>query len=260
VLLDFRPPLALILLLFGSNTIRASQARISLPRAFRPATAVAERRQAQGPWELEGNRMNNVRPSALNLGTLLVFCMALAAVPTELRADNQQVPAPRQTESPGYVIQPNDILEIFVWKEPDLSRKVLVRPDGRISFPLVQDLTASGLTPSELREKIQTELAHYLQSPNVTVIVDAIRHYKIYVVGKVQNPGSFIIEKPISVLQALTLAGGFQQFANETGVTIIRSSEGNRHVVFDFNYRDVVRGRGSNQNIRLQSGDVVVVP
>lgn len=199
--------------------------------------------------------------STRSLGRIILGCLLFLSSAAVLHAsDNPRVPAARQTESPGYVIQPNDILEIFVWKEPDLSRKVLVRPDGRISFPLVQDLKASGLTPVELKEQIQTELAHFIQSPNVTVIVDTIQHYKIFVVGKVQNPGSFIIEKPVSVLQALTLAGGFQQFANESGVTVIRSSEGNRHVVFDFNYKDVVRGRGANQNIRLQSGDVVVVP
>jgi polysaccharide biosynthesis/export protein len=194
-------------------------------------------------------------------GRILLCCLVLIVAGTLLQADTDKpAAAARSADSTGYVIQPNDILEIFVWKEPDLSRKVLVRPDGRISFPLVQDLKASGMTPTELKDKVQGELAQFIQSPNVTVIVDTIQHYKIFVVGKVQNPGSFIIEKPISVLQALTLAGGFQQFANESGVTIIRSGEGNRHLVFDFNYKDVVRGRGSNQNIRLQSGDVVVVP
>jgi len=160
---------------------------------------------------------------------------------------------------PLYVIQANDILEIFVWKEPDLTRKVLVRPDGRISFPLVQDLQASGISPGELKEKIQERLKEYLTAPNVTVIVEAIQSYRVYVVGKVQKPGALLIEKPVSVLQAIALAGGFQDFAKESEITVLRSS-GKETIVFDFNYRDVVKGRMPEQNILLRSGDVVVVP
>ena len=162
-------------------------------------------------------------------------------------------------DPPTYVIQPNDILEIFVWKEPELSRKVLVRPDGRISFPLVQDLQASGATPVELKQRIETRLKEYISAPNVTVIVDTIQHYKIYVIGRVQKPGSFTAEKPISALQALTLAGGFQDYAKESDITIIRSN-GNEHVVFQFDYKEVIKGKKPNENILLEPGDVVVVP
>ncbi|HEY2934564.1 MAG TPA: polysaccharide biosynthesis/export family protein [Acidobacteriota bacterium] len=158
-----------------------------------------------------------------------------------------------------YVIQPNDILEIFVWKQTDLSRKVLVRPDGRISVPLVQDIEAGGSTPGELKANLEARLKEYIISPHVTVIVDTIQHYKIYVIGKVQKPGSFPSEKPISALQALTLAGGFQDYANTSEITIIRI-DGKEHMVFHFNYKDVIKGKGTDQNILLKSGDVVVVP
>jgi polysaccharide export outer membrane protein len=170
---------------------------------------------------------------------------------------------PIQTEPgelvPHFVIEANDILEIFVWKEPDLSRKVLVRPDGRISFPLVQDLMAAGLTPGELKGKVETLLAEYLASPNVTVIVDAIQHYRIYVTGKVNNPSSFTVEKPVTVLQALSLAGGFAEFADEDDIKVIRSY-GKEYIYLNFDYKDVVKGKSTHQNIFLRSGDVVVVP
>jgi len=163
------------------------------------------------------------------------------------------------SDLPPYIIQPNDILEIFVWKEPDLSRKVLVRPDGRISFPLVQDLQASGMTPGKLKERIEARLKEYINVPNVTVIVDAIQHYKIYVIGRVQKPGSLTSEKPISALQALAMAGGFQDYAKESDITIIRD-RGKDHVTFNFDYKEVIKGKRQDQNIMLEPGDVVVVP
>lgn len=160
---------------------------------------------------------------------------------------------------PLYVIQPNDLLEIFVWKEPELTRKVLVRPDGRISFPLVQDLLAAGVSPGELKARIEQRLSEYIEAPSVTVIVDAIQSYRIYVTGKVQKPGGITVEKPITVLQAVTMAGGFQDYAKDTEMTVIRNY-GNENIVFKFNYRDVIQGKNPQQNIFLRSGDVVVVP
>jgi polysaccharide export outer membrane protein len=160
---------------------------------------------------------------------------------------------------PLYVIQANDMLEIFVWKEPDLTRKVLVRPDGRISFPLVQDLQAAGISPGELKTQVEKRLSQFLNAPEVTVIVDAIQSYRVYVLGKVQKPGAVSVEKPVTVLQALALAGGFQDYAKDSEMTVIRTFN-NEHIVFDFNYREVIRGRKPEQNIILRAGDVVVVP
>ncbi len=158
-----------------------------------------------------------------------------------------------------YIIQPNDILEIFVYKEPELTRKVLVRPDGRISFPLVQDLQAAGTSPGELRDQIEGKLKEFLSAPSVTVIVEGIRSYQVFVVGKVQKPGAIIVERPITVLQALAIAGGFQDYAKDEEMTVIRGA-GKGSEVFNFNYKEVTRGRKSEQNISLKSGDVVVVP
>ncbi len=171
----------------------------------------------------------------------------------------QQPAPPASAPQPLYVIQANDILEIFVWKEPELTRKVLVRPDGRISFPLVQDLMAAGISPGELKEQIEKRLKEFLAAPNVTVIVDSIQSYRVYVVGKVQKPGMVSAEKPITVLQALALAGGFQEYAKDSEIMVLRNSA-LENVAFDVNYKDVVRGKKPEQNITLRSGDVVVVP
>jgi len=168
----------------------------------------------------------------------------------------ENVPVP---DTPAYVIQPNDLLEIVVWGEPDISRTVLVRPDGRISLPLVQDLQASELTPVELKEQMENRLKEYVDSPNVTVIIQAIQSYKVYVIGKIQNPGGIVVAKPITVLQALTLAGGFQEYADKSDISIVRTY-GREHLVFEFNYKDVIKGKKAEQNIELRSGDVVVVP
>lgn len=194
------------------------------------------------------------------LGVLAILLMLLFVAGPALAQGGQEGAVNDPTAGPPvYVIQPNDLLEIVVWGEPDISRTVLVRPDGRISLPLVQDLQASELTPGELKERMENRLKEYVDSPNVTVIVKAIQSYKVYVIGKIQKPGGMFVEKPITVLQALTLAGGFQEYANESKISIVRTS-GREHLIFEFNYKDVIKGKKPEENIVLRSGDVVVVP
>ena len=180
---------------------------------------------------------------------LLILPAALAQEPAE----------PALRPEPLYVIQPNDLLEIFVWKEADLTREVLVRPDGRVSFPLVQDLQAAGISPGELKKQVELKLSKFLSAPEVTIIVKAIQSYRVYVLGKVQRPGNINVEKAVTVLQALAIAGGFQDYAKEDEMKVIRTQD-NKNVVFDFNYKDVVQNKKPEQNILLRSGDVVVVP
>jgi polysaccharide biosynthesis/export protein len=193
----------------------------------------------------------------------LFVCILLGGLPlraqTGASAERREADTSKNSPTPSYVIQPNDILEIYVWKEPDLTRKVVVRPDGRISFPLVQDTQAAGLTPGDIKEQIERELKNYIEVPNVTVIVEAIRSYQVYVTGKVVKAGALTVEKPMTVLQALSLAGGFLEFANPAEMVIIRSTAAG-NVLYKFNYNEVVKGRNSDQNIILKSGDVVVVP
>jgi polysaccharide export outer membrane protein len=161
--------------------------------------------------------------------------------------------------APLYLIQSNDVLTIFVYKEPSLSGKVVVRPDGRISFPLIQDMQASGMNPGQLKQKIEEALKEYLDAPNVTVIVDQILSYRVFVMGKVAKPGMITSEKPISVLQAIAIAGGILEFANQAETVIIRGS-GEDSNLYRFNYPEVIKGKNFSQNMQLKPGDVVVVP
>ncbi|PYS32134.1 MAG: sugar transporter [Acidobacteria bacterium] len=204
---------------------------------------------------------------ALDHLLFLAFCMLALSSNVSAQASDtpnreETADAPDSAKSAGgplYIIQPNDVLEIYVWKEPELTRKVLVRPDGRISFPLVQDMQAAGMSPADIKLEVERELKKYIEVPNVTVIVDAIQSYRVFVTGKVGKPGVIAVEKPITVLQALALAGGFLDFANPAEMVVIRNT-GSGNVLFRFNYPEVIKGKNFNQNMLLRSGDVIVVP
>lgn len=158
-----------------------------------------------------------------------------------------------------YRIGPEDVLHISVWKEDDLDRKVLVRPDGGVSFPLVGDIQVSGRTPLEVQDEIRSRLARYVPDAEVTVAVDKISGYTIFILGEVNKPGQFTLGRYVDVVQALTLAGGTTPYASERNMRILRRKDG-REVTYGFDFRDIKRGRNLKQNIILQSGDVVVVP
>ena len=161
-----------------------------------------------------------------------------------------------------YKIGPEDVLEISVWKEPDLQLKeVLVRPDGWITFPLVGNVRAQGRTAQEIHDEITQRLRKYIPEPVVTVSVKKIAGYKIFVIGRVNKPGEFVVGRYVDVLQALTLAGGLTPFADESNIRILRKNESNnKDEVLRFNYSDIKKGRRLDQNVTLQSGDTIVVP
>jgi len=165
----------------------------------------------------------------------------------------------QQLEGLEYRIGPEDVLHISVWKEEDLDRKVLVRPDGGVSFPLVGDVQVSGRTPLEVQDEIRSRLQRYVPDAEVTVAIDEISGYTVFVLGEVKEPGQFTLGRYVDVVQALTLAGGMTPYASERGIQILRRQDG-KEVVFGFDFRDIKRGRDLKQNIILQSGDVVVVP
>ncbi len=159
-----------------------------------------------------------------------------------------------------YRIGPEDVLHISVWQEDDLDREVLVRPDGGISFPLAGDLQVSGRTPLEVQDEIRSRLQRFVPDAEVTVSVETVSGYTIFVLGEVNNPGQFTLGRYVDVLQALTLAGGTTAYADERDITIRRRQDGEERIL-SFNYRDAKRGRDRNgDNVILQSGDVVVVP
>jgi polysaccharide biosynthesis/export protein len=174
----------------------------------------------------------------------------------EKSSDTMPVPA---TVDPSYRINPQDMLAIDVWKEPEISRLVPVRPDGRISLPLLEDVEAAGLTPMQLADSITQKLQKYISNPNVTVIVTQMNSQRIYIMGEVGRPGAYPLLPGMTLLQALSNAGGFSPFANLKKIHLIREENG-RQTRHEFNYRDMLRGRNTDQNIALKPGDTIIVP
>ena len=159
----------------------------------------------------------------------------------------------------GYAVKPGDVLEISVWKEPDLQRTVLVRPDGMFSFPLVGEIDSRGKNVSELNKLVSDRLGKSIADAVVTVSLTEVKGNKIFVIGQVNKPGEFIVNPSVNVMQALSMAGGVTAFAATNDIRIIRKS-GTAQQALPFQYGDVVRGKSLNQNIDLLSGDIVVVP
>lgn len=163
------------------------------------------------------------------------------------------------TDDPAYVIGPADVLDISVWKEPEVSRTVPVRPDGNISLPLLNDVHAAGLTPTQLAAQITGRLNKYVTNPQVTVIITVINSQRIYILGEVVRAGAYPLLPGMTVLQALSSAGGFTQFANTKDICLLREENG-KHMKYLFNYKDVINGDKSEQNTALKAGDTIVVP
>jgi len=196
------------------------------------------------------------------LSTLLLFglssCSTAPTQPTRASGSAAES-AYTQSVSSEYRVGPEDILHISVWREDDLDRKVLVRPDGGISFPLAGDVQVSGRTPLEIQDEIRSRLQRYLQDAEVTVSVDKISGYTVFVLGEVEEPGQFTLGRYVDVVQAVTLAGGFTPYANNRDIQVLRRRNGSE-VTFNFDFRDVSKGQNLQQNIVLQSGDVVLIP
>jgi polysaccharide biosynthesis/export protein len=191
--------------------------------------------------------------------------VVLAGLANRAMSDDRTGPKDTQATNgavqvgPDYVIGPADALEINVWKEADLDAKVPVRPDGKISMPLLGDVTASGFTPTQLAADLSKRLKKYLDDPRVTVVVTAVNSRRIYIVGEVLRTGPYALLGNMTVLQALSGAGGFTPFASLKSIYILRN-EGGTSVRLPFNYKKVVKGQNMQQNVLLQPGDTIVVP
>jgi len=160
-----------------------------------------------------------------------------------------------------YIIGPEDVLDITVWKSPDLSKTVQVRPDGRISLPLIGDVDAVGQTSAQLTERISTRLKAYVESPAVSIVVKEVNSYAIFVLGEVIRPGRYPLKSKTTLLQAVTLAGGFTPVASRNKIVIFRfPKEGDSLVKIKASFDDIVLRDGINQNIELKPGDTIVVP
>lgn len=158
-----------------------------------------------------------------------------------------------------YVIGPEDVLNINVWKEADVSGSVPVRPDGKISLPLLNDVQAAGLTPMQLTTDITEKLKKFITDPRVTVTVATVNSRKVYVLGEVTRPGAITLLPDMTVLQALTSSGGPTPYAKTSRMYVLRKESGSQ-VKLAFNYKEVVKGRNAEQNVVLKPGDTVVVP
>jgi polysaccharide biosynthesis/export protein len=207
------------------------------------------------------------------LQLLTVLWLAVSAIPAQAQDDSSPkkpaqpaVPAISSddakkpaTADPNYVIGDQDVLDVSVWKEPEVSRVVPVRPDGKISLPLLNDVQAAGLTPSQLAAEITESLKKYVTSPQVTVIVTTINSQRIYILGEVTRPGAFPMLPGMTVMQALSSAGGFTAFAKMKSIYVLRNENGKK-VKYPFNYKQAITGKNSDQDIQLKAGDTIVVP
>ena len=159
-----------------------------------------------------------------------------------------------------FVIGNDDVLAINVWKEPDISRSIPVRSDGRISLPLVGEVQAAGQTPLKLEAEISSRLKNYISEPEVTVMVQQINSQKFNVLGQVMHPGSFVLTNSPTVLDAIALAGGFRDFAKQKSIYVLRENADGTQTRLSFNYKEVIKGVNPSQNVKLQPRDTVVVP
>jgi polysaccharide biosynthesis/export protein len=195
---------------------------------------------------------------------LVMFTLLLANSATS--AQTVPRPAARATESTGappsddvYVIGPEDVLSINVWKEPDITKEVIVRPDGKIGMPLLGDVQASGLTPGQLQDRIAEGLKKYVSGPTVSVIVNAIHSHVVYITGRVGSAGVYVLGAPTTIIELLIRAGGLGEFAKSEEIQILRK-EGNEVQRLRFNYKQFIEGKDYKQNILLRRGDIVIVP
>ena len=189
----------------------------------------------------------------------LLVAMVLSIPTLSVHAEDVSTITAESQVDPGYRLGPEDVLLISVWKDEQLTREVVVRPDGMFSFPLIGDILAQERTLDDIREDIVKRLTKYIPNPNVSIAVTKVMSYKIYVIGRVNKPGEYLIGHYTDVLQALSLAGGLTPFAAENDIRIMRRVKGAQESI-SFRYGDIRKGRNLEQNILLQRGDVVMVP
>ena len=195
----------------------------------------------------------SIRPrwlSGLSALGLLFFTLVFDAGPAQAQDDPGNA---------AYTVRPGDSLFISVWREEGLEQTVIVRPDGGFSFPLAGEFLAAGKTISVLTEEIRDRLSQYIPEPPVTVGVAEIRGTRIYIIGQVQSPGEFLVNPTVDVMQALSMAGGLNAFASPSDIRILRR-DNDRQTAIGFDYGQIIRGRGLEQNIMLRDGDTVIVP
>jgi polysaccharide export outer membrane protein len=201
-------------------------------------------------------------------GATFALTIVLSSAAWAGQSQPRVLPAPAQataTAAPGVPVPPNyvigvsDVLSIVFWRDQDMSADVTVRPDGKISLPLLKEVPAAGYTPEQLREKLVEVASDYLEEPNPTVLVKEIRSRNVFITGSVTKPNAYPLTADMTVMQLIALAGGLQEFADAKHIVVMRMEDGKQHY-YEFNYRDVLHQRNPAQNILLKPGDTVVVP
>lgn len=208
------------------------------------------------------------------IGCVVVWVLILAASPlvaaqsiaeasppsASINVRNSVTPRPHLDAVPDYQIGVDDILAINVWKEPDLCRTLPVRPDGKITLPLIGDLQASGKTTQQLQQEIHNSLASFVAVPEVTVIVQEVRSQKFNIIGQVAKPGSYPLGESMTVLDAIAQAGGVGIYAKSNAIYVLRLRPDGSSVQLPFRYKQVLKGTNLSQNVKLQPRDTIVVP
>jgi polysaccharide export outer membrane protein len=206
--------------------------------------------------------------NAVAAAIFLSMCIGLQAQAEPARTAPPSAPVAQGSEAApaakphdnSFVIGDDDVLAINVWKEPDISRSIPVRSDGKISLPLVGEVQATGQTPLKLEQEIASRLKSYIAEPEVTVIVQQINSQKFNILGQVNKPGSYPMASAATVLDAIAVAGGFRDFAKQKSIYVLRANPDGTQTRVRFNYKEVVKGRDPAQNIKLQPRDTIVVP
>lgn len=165
-----------------------------------------------------------------------------------------------QSSANEYLIGPDDVLAVNVWREPEISRTLPVRPDGNISLPLIGNVKASGSTPTQLQQEIRDRLIEYLSNPEVTVLVQEAKSHKFNIIGEIEKPGSYVMAGPMTVLDGIAAAGGLREFARTTKIYVLRVNADGSRVRLPFNYKEIIKGKDLRPDVQLQPRDTIVVP
>jgi len=192
------------------------------------------------------------------LGAVTVLFLSASGVAAQTSSP-ASAPANSPTLSSDYRIGPEDVLNVVFWRDTELSAEVMVRPDGKISLPLLNDLQAAGFTPEELRQRLIEAAEKFIEEPNASVVVKSVNSRKVFITGMVSKPSAYPLVGTMTVLQLIATAGGLLEYADKDKIQIIRVVDGKTDY-FKFNYSEVMRRRNVDQNIDLRPGDTVVVP
>lgn len=197
--------------------------------------------------------------TSIIITTLITLMLTTPVFSTEADKENPEQSSVTPSDSEDYIINPGDVLEIVTWKEPDFTKEVIVRNDGKFSFPLLDDVRAENLTTMQVKQIIEKGLNEYIDGPVVTVILKSPQSQKYYILGEIQKTGEYQIAKRLTVLQAFALAGGFTEWASKKEIILLRVEQGKQKII-RINYKNIIKGKELDQNVLVKPDDTIIVP